>query len=122
MFSEKDYSDLNLNVSEIIDVFTNENYIMYCVDGKDLKIKSIIVKYDKDNKKYIELSGTKANRKVVYDVYEFEVYEEKLDKKYLDEKWTKALQHYFYKVFGKSFIDAYNRVYNTEKENIDITL
>ena len=122
MFSEKEYNDLNLNVSEIIDVFTNDNYIEYCIGGKNLKIKSIIVKYDKNHKKYIELSGTKANKKVVYDVFEFEVYEEKSDKKVLDEKWTKALQHSFYKVFGRSFIDAYNRVYDTEKDDLDITL
>ncbi len=122
MFTEKEYNDLNLNVSEIIDVFTNENYIKYCIGNKNLKIKSIIVKYDKNNKKYIELSGTKAGKKVVYDVFEFEVYEEKSGKKVLDEKWTKALQHSFYKVFGKSFIDAYNRVYDTKNEDIDITL
>ncbi len=122
MFAKKEYDCLNFNVSEILDVFANDNYKRYCIGDKNLDIKSVIVKYNKNNRKYIELSGTKDNNKVVYNVYEFEVYEEKSGKEVFDKKWTIALQHYFYKVFGKSFIDAYNRVYGTKNEDIDITL
>ena len=119
MYYYKRYYSLNLNVSEILDVFRNPEYLVYCNDN-DCKInfKSIKVKFNQDKKMYIELIGTKDNKPIQYNVYEFEVYELVDNKEVKMEKWTKALCHYFQKVFGDSFLDAYNKVYKYNGENL----
>lgn len=119
MYYYKMYYALNINVSEILDVFRNPEYLVYC-NGNDCKIniKSIEVKFNKDKKMYIELICTKDNKPVQYNVYEFEVYELVDNKEVKNEKWTKALCHYFQKVFGDSFLDAYNKVYKYNGENL----